>query len=239
MESLSQEIFRNPCGAARKILSSRACRTRTSHLPFSAVTAPLTLAIETSGQVGGIALGRPDGAIHWQKEFATGPRAGGGLFLALEECLAAGPPPERIVVGVGPGSYAGVRLALAAASGLGLALSLETIALPSVCAYDVEALAFHAIGDARRGAFYYTGVREGRCVRGPEICDEAELHERLAKEPSWPVFSVEALAGFPQAGRATARAARLLGAPVETAARALEPIYLREPHITRPRALVP
>jgi tRNA threonylcarbamoyladenosine biosynthesis protein TsaB len=199
------------------------------------MTAPVTLAIDTSGQIGGVALGRSNGEIIWQREFATGPKAGGGLFVALEECLAAGPTPRRILVGVGPGSYAGVRMAIAAATGLGLALGLESVAVPSVSAYDVEAPSFHAIGDARRGAFYYTEIQAGRCVRGPEICDEEGLHARLASQPDWPVFSVEPLSGFPQAQRATARAARLLTAPAEECARPLEPIYLREPHITRPR----
>jgi tRNA threonylcarbamoyladenosine biosynthesis protein TsaB len=203
------------------------------------MTVPLTLAIETSGDVGGVALDHMDGGRVWEREFPTGPRAGGGLFLALEECLSAGPRPERILVGVGPGSYAGVRLALAAATGLGLALGLEPIAMPSVCAYDVAAPSFHAIGDARRGAFYYTAMQAGRCVRGPEICDEEEVRDRLSSQPAWPVFSVEALPGFPQAMRARALAARLLTVPAELNVRPLEPIYLREPHITRPRALVP
>ncbi len=203
------------------------------------MTAAVTLAIDTSGQIGGVALGSADGAVTWQQEFATGPRAGGGLFVALEQALAVGPRPGRIVVGVGPGSYAGVRMAIAAATGLGLALGLEPIAVPSVCAFDVEAPCFHAIGDARRGAFYYTGLQGGRCVLGPEICDEAALRERLAGHPEWPVFSVEPLPGFPEARRARARAARLLTVPAEPAIRALEPIYLREPHITKPRTLVP
>lgn len=196
---------------------------------------PLTLAIETSGPRGGIALGRGDGEILWQQEFPTGPTAGGQLFVALDECIRAEPPPTRILVGVGPGSYAGVRMAIAAATGLGLALDLEPIAVPSVCAYDVSAPAFHAIGDARRGAFYYTAVAASRCRQGPEILDEADLRARLNSEPEWPVFSVEPLADFSMAQRAVATAVRLLLAPVENPPRILEPIYLREPHITRPR----
>ncbi|OAI42116.1 hypothetical protein AYO41_01155 [Verrucomicrobia bacterium SCGC AG-212-E04] len=199
----------------------------------------LTLALETSGPRGGLALGRNDGEIVWQQEFPTGPAAGGQLFLALEECIRAEPPPARLLVGVGPGSYAGVRMAIAAATGLGLALDLEPVALPSVCGFDVQAPAFHAIGDARRGAFYYTAVVAGRCQRGPEIHDEAGLHALLAARPDWPVFSVESLAGFPIAQRAVPTAARLLTAPAEISPRPLEPIYLREPHITRPRGSLP
>ena len=196
---------------------------------------PLTLAIETSGPRGSIALGRGDREILWQHEFLTGPTAGGLLFVALDECIRAEPPPVRILVGVGPGSYAGVRMALAAATGLGLALDLEPIAVPSVCAYDVSAPAFHAVGDARRGAFYYTAIAGNRCRRGPEILDEEALHARLNSEREWPVFSVEPLTNFPTAQRAVATAVRLLQAAVENPPRILEPIYLREPHITQPR----
>ena len=196
---------------------------------------PLTLALETSGPRGGIALGRADGEIVWSRNFPTGPTAGGELFIALDECIRAEPPPERIIVGVGPGSYAGVRLAIAAATGLGLALDLEAVAVPSVCAYDVDAPVFHALGDARRGAFYYTAVQGGACRQGPEIVDADQLRSLLASQPEWPVYSVEALADFPNAQRVVATAARLLTAPVQSTPRPLEPIYLREPHITRPR----
>lgn len=200
---------------------------------------PLTLAIETSGPRGGIALGRSNGEILWQQEFPTGPTAGGRLFVALDECIRAEPPLARILVGVGPGSYAGVRMSIAGATGIGLALGLEPVAVPSVCGYDVSAPAFHAIGDARRGAFYYSAVLGGRCRRGPEIHDEEELRVLLATEPDWPVFSVEPLANFPVAQRAVATAARLLVAPAEVERRMLEPIYLREPHITQPKVRVP
>ena len=217
----------------------RACRARTSHLPFPAVSASITLAIDTSGPLGGIALGRAGESPMLQRDFGTGPKAGGELFVALDETLSAGPRPERIVVGVGPGSYAGVRMAIAAARGLGLAFGVEPVALPSVCAYEVHASAFHAIGDARRGTYYYSGVQDRRCVRGPEICEEEELRAILSQHPQWPVLSVEVLPAFPQAWRTTARAVHLISAPAEEFPRPLEPIYLREPHITRPRALTP
>ena len=61
---------------------------------------------------------------------------------------------ERIVVGMGPGSFAGVRSALAFAQGFALGRSCEVLGLPSPCAVaaqmrDVQHLA--VVGDARRG----------------------------------------------------------------------------------------
>ena len=57
---------------------------------------------------------------------------------------------ERIVVGTGPGSFAGIRSALAFAQGYALATKCEVMGLPSACALaDGERVA--VVGDARQG----------------------------------------------------------------------------------------
>ncbi len=153
---------------------------------------------------------------------------------------AEGEESAEIRVGLGPGAYAGVRAALAAATGLVLARpGARIVGLPSVCAYATDALAWHAVGDARRGAWYHTAVEGGRCLEGPEICTLEQLQARLAARPEWPVLTAEEISALPAARRAPADAARLLALVLEATPRALEPIYLREPYITlpRPRAL--
>ncbi len=102
--------------------------------------------------------------------------------------------------------------------------------------------AYQAVGDARRGTFYYTAVEDGHCVAGPELlADAAALADRLAARCAWPAYVVEA----PLPGGALADceiclpcARRLLFLP-ETARQAapLEPIYLRPVSVTLPRAL--
>ena len=47
---------------------------------------------------------------------------------------------ERIVVGTGPGSFAGIRSALAFAQGYALATSCEVLGLPSACACAAQAI---------------------------------------------------------------------------------------------------
>jgi len=60
---------------------------------------------------------------------------------------------ERIVVGTGPGSFAGIRAALAFAQGYALGRKCEVLGLPSACALaDGGKLA--VIGDARRGKMW-------------------------------------------------------------------------------------
>lgn len=63
----------------------------------------------------------------------------------------------RIVVGTGPGSFAGIRSALAFAQGYALATSCEVLGLPSACAVAAQvfrsrpASRLAVIGDARQG----------------------------------------------------------------------------------------
>ena len=69
---------------------------------------------------------------------------------------------ERIVVGTGPGSFAGIRSALAFAQGYALATSCEVLGLPSACACAAQAITqannpnnqtirLAVVGDARQG----------------------------------------------------------------------------------------
>ena len=51
----------------------------------------------------------------------------------IEE-LALEPAPDRIVVGTGPGSFAGIRAALAFAQGYAIGRECEVLGLPSPCA---------------------------------------------------------------------------------------------------------
>ena len=57
---------------------------------------------------------------------------------------------ERIVVGTGPGSFAGIRSALAFAQGYALATHCEVLGLPSACALAGEGH-IAVVGDARQG----------------------------------------------------------------------------------------
>jgi len=57
---------------------------------------------------------------------------------------------ERIVVGIGPGSFAGIRSALAFANGYALGTKCEVFGLPSPCALAGEGKVA-VVGDARQG----------------------------------------------------------------------------------------
>ena len=61
---------------------------------------------------------------------------------------------ERIVVGTGPGSFAGIRAAISFANGYALATGCEVLGLPSACALAVGEGPSAVVGDARRGMYW-------------------------------------------------------------------------------------
>ena len=84
---------------------------------------------------------------------------------------------ERIVVGTGPGSFAGIRSALAFAQGYALATNCEVLGLPSACALaaqvyssfehsehsNIQTFPLAVIGDARQGKFW-VALFDGFCL---------------------------------------------------------------------------
>jgi len=194
----------------------------------------LTLALETSTPRGGVALFRGRELV-FSESFTANRSHSSELFAVIERALASDVRPGQIVVGLGPGSYAGVRIAIAAAIGLSVATGAELIGIPSVAA--LEEGEYLALGDARRGAYSFAHVRDGTMVTGPMLLTREELKGRLA-ESRLPIFSSEELnlpgveIKFPLVDRLGRLA--LEGRSIH-ARGTLEPIYLREPHITTPK----
>lgn len=84
-------------------------------------------------------------------------------FLAAEGLSVA--DVDEILVGQGPGSFAGIRAALAFAQGLALPAGRPVVGLPSALAFAREGERIAVVGDARRDRFWvvvYDGVRTVR-----------------------------------------------------------------------------
>jgi tRNA threonylcarbamoyladenosine biosynthesis protein TsaB len=163
----------------------------------------------------------------------------GPLFENLKEMRETWGCPEIIVVGLGPGSYAGVRIAISAAIGLQAACRARLVGLPSICAIPSEARQFLVIGDARRQAFFLARIEDRCLAQPPELLSEAQLRTRLDGRDSLPVLSSDNLSqfanvrsAFPSAAQLT-RLARMTGTAFSLPP--LQPMYLREPHITMPK----
>jgi len=198
----------------------------------------ITLAIDTSTLRGSVAL-LVDSEFVLSETFVADRTHSASLFTTLEKARALVPTVDQVAIGLGPGSFAGVRIAIAAALGLQLALGCRLIGIPSAAVLDTTADEFLVIGDARREAFYFTRVHDGVCMEGPLLASESELRARIEARGAAPVFATGTLAGFPEVQIGLPSAEKL--ARLSAAGRGIvqqdeiEPIYLREPHITFPR----
>ena len=187
------------------------------------------------------------GSIAWHDDevetseivFANDRKHSGLFFENLQTMLHRFGPPELIVVGLGPGSYAGTRIAIATATGLHAATGAKLLGLSSLRGIDHTADEYDVIGDARRQSFFFARIAAREIVDGPLLCTRDELLARL-NASTHPVFASEEIADMPDTITAhpSARVLAELGAkaPPSADARPLEPIYLREPHITQPKA---
>jgi tRNA threonylcarbamoyladenosine biosynthesis protein TsaB len=196
------------------------------------------LAIDTSTSRGSLALWS-EGSLVFDEVFTADRSHSSTLFPMLQQARSLAPKIDTIAVGLGPGSYAGVRIAIAAALGIAMADQARLIGLASVAALETMAREYLAVGDARRETFYFTRVEDGLCVEGPQLLDKTELQARLEAHPSLPVYSPAPLAAAPRAEIALPRASILAGLAIRSrgilAESDLEPLYLREPHITQPK----
>jgi tRNA threonylcarbamoyl adenosine modification protein YeaZ len=197
------------------------------------------LALELSSGQGSIAW-RDEKQVLGTMSFPNDRKHSGLFFENLARSLKEFGKPERIVVGLGPGSYAGTRIAIATATGLQVAAKAELIGLSSLCAIEADAMEYAVVGDARRQSFYFAHIVQRRCVEGPLLFSEAELRERVP-QLGVPIFSTERLSAFPAISLNYPSAeilAQIAATDTSHAVPApLEPMYLREPNITRPRAI--
>ncbi len=212
------------------------------------------LAIELSTSRGQIAVMR-DGMLLHESEFVSERSHNSLLFRPLGEALeAAGGPLSLIVVGTGPGSYTGVRIAIAAAQGVAFSRNALVIGLPSVAAAEAgEGLpGFSFIGDARRGQFYAAKVSEGKMTGELRLLGSSELAGWLASSGESKCFTFDqtvirsrtTAAGGPCDVILTRPSARLLALQSMRLADSemeklsggiIEPLYVSEAFITTPK----
>jgi tRNA threonylcarbamoyladenosine biosynthesis protein TsaB len=158
-------------------------------------------------------------------------------------------------VGVGPGSFTGIRVAVATAKGIALATGAELVGVTSL-----DALALGLTGElvatlvaAGKGELFVQVRRGDALVLGPDHLRTADVAARLAElaagarlvvggeaasEVDWSALGarVELVVAAPHdLPRAPAVGRIALGRAAEDAD-ALEPVYVRPPEITMPAA---
>ncbi len=127
-----------------------------------------------------------------------GPRHSTALLVELERAAAAAggwEAVQRIAVGLGPGSFTGLRIGIATARALGASTGVPAT---GVCTLDALGRALVqsekggsaclAVLDARRSeVFAALYSRGGERIWGPLVCVPSELVERLGELPEAPL----------------------------------------------------
>lgn len=175
------------------------------------------------------------------REWPNDRKNSAAFFENLKEVSEKYGVPETIIVGLGPGSYAGTRIAISTAIGLQAASKARVIGLPSICAIESDRMEYCVIGDARRQSFFFARVIANDLAEGPTLLSETELRDQIGKlEKNMSIFASEEL---PQFERIEIRypSAVILARLAQDPNRSfvlppIEPLYLREPHITVPRS---
>lgn len=157
----------------------------------------------------------------------------------LDQARVAREDVDTVAVGLGPGSYAGIRVAIAVAQGWQLARGVRLVGVSSVACLAAQLRAAGRTGrwtlavDAQREEFYvgdWEVDAKGATAMGPlRLVSVTELGSRLASGEAVAGPEIVARFGrglevFPEAGMLGCLAA---GEAVSVAGEMIEPVYLR------------
>lgn len=150
----------------------------------------IVLGIDTATPATVVGLRTADGSVlEARDDPSTGERPGHStrlLPLAAELLDRAGlrwSEIDRIAVGVGPGTFTGLRVGLASAHGLALSCAAELVGVSSLRALALNAREQSrvlAAIDARRGELFVAGYRRGMESIVPRVLAPSAVSELLA-----------------------------------------------------------
>jgi len=181
-----------------------------------------------------LALAKPDGSLIAEDAWSSAQRQSAELLPRLLSLLAGNNVSLRdasvIAVGIGPGSFTGLRVAMSLAKGLAMGLDLPIVGVPSLEAWleaEPDALAAVARAGARETYLLEPGGAKPRIVDRDAIPRSGTL---VAPAELAAAF-VLADARRPRGARPISRhaAARVAADPAGDDLATLEPMYVRAP----------
>ena len=136
------------------------------------MTISLVIDTATSRTIVGIVR---DSEILWQGFHDGATDHGNAVADLVKQALAAGVNPDRVVVGMGPGPFTGLRVGIAFARAFASARNLPVIGICSLDAIVVDKDEYTAAIDARRKEIYWGRYKDGIRVEGPAVNFPADV----------------------------------------------------------------
>jgi tRNA threonylcarbamoyladenosine biosynthesis protein TsaB len=200
------------------------------------------LALDTSTAACTAALLLPDGTIVASRDELIGRGHAERLAPMIEELLD-GHVPSRILVGVGPGSFTGLRVGIAAAHGMAIGWSvplagMNSLALLAASAPDCEGRIAAAVSGGHGELFVQTFNRKKLTATGPILNLSPAAAAARVDAPLVVGSGAEALVAERHSGKAMdllPSASRALNLPELLRMLECKPIYARAPD-ARPKA---
>jgi tRNA threonylcarbamoyl adenosine modification protein YeaZ len=207
----------------------------------------MIIAIESASSDPSLALASPDGATFAADGWSGEGRQASELLPRLLVLLARAGRDLRdataLAIGVGPGSFTGLRVSMSLAKGMALALRVPLVGIPSLAAWLVaepRAAAAIARAGAQDAYLLGRGAEEPRIVAAADLA--ALVEGSLLAAPSELAYAFGLLGTLPPREAATAitrlAAERLRQDPGGDDLAGLEPWYLRAPRgVDSPKAV--
>jgi tRNA threonylcarbamoyladenosine biosynthesis protein TsaB len=205
----------------------------------------LILALDTSTAACTAALLERDGTVVASRDELIGRGHAERLVPMIEEMLD-GHVPAKIIVGVGPGSFTGLRVGIAAAHGMAIGWSIplsgmNSLALLAASAPPGEGKVAAAMAGGHGELFVQTFDRKKFNATGPILNLSPQAAARKVDAPLVVGSGAEALVEARHSGEALPllpTASRALALPELLRCLECRPIYARAPDAKAPRQLV-
>ena len=136
------------------------------------MTTSLVIDTSTSRTIVGIAR---DAEVLWQGFHDGATDHGNAVADLVKQAMGQGVNPDRVVVGMGPGPFTGLRVGIAFARAFAAARNLPVIGICSLDAIVVDQNEYTVAIDARRKEIYWARYKDGVRVEGPAVNFPADV----------------------------------------------------------------
>jgi tRNA threonylcarbamoyl adenosine modification protein YeaZ len=116
-----------------------------------------------------------DGDIVWQSFHDGATDHGNAVADLVKQALSAGVNPDRVVVGMGPGPFTGLRVGISFARAFAVARNIEVVGICSLDAIVVDQDEYTVAIDARRKEIYWATYKSGNRIEGPAVNFPADV----------------------------------------------------------------